>query len=195
MPEPPALLRRSAAEGLAAFALVFAGCGAVVTNATHTGSRLRLYDLAGGKFVDRFGGFEGDAQEVAFAPDGRSLVTVDWGFDICRHIFEACGLFTQLIQIDDPGRGIRAEYIDVLVTFKPAAPTPHTGEGSPFAVAFVPFRETLASLNATVQFDRSKFPQIDLPTLHLVLKGIPDLADGLGERRLGDRDAAPDGVE
>src|SRR4051794_6252185 len=38
MPEPPALLRRSAAEGLAAFALVFAGCGAVVTNATHTGS-------------------------------------------------------------------------------------------------------------------------------------------------------------
>ncbi len=30
---------------------------------------------------------------------------------------------------------------------------------------------------------------------HLVLKGIPDLADGLGERRLGDRDAAPDGVE
>src|SRR3954469_20903501 len=38
MPEPPALLRRSAAEALAAFALVFAGCGAVVTNATHNGS-------------------------------------------------------------------------------------------------------------------------------------------------------------
>jgi MIP family channel proteins len=31
----PALLRRSLAEGIAAFALVFAGCGAVVTNATH----------------------------------------------------------------------------------------------------------------------------------------------------------------
>jgi MIP family channel proteins len=29
------LARRAAAEGLAAFALVFAGCGAVVTNATH----------------------------------------------------------------------------------------------------------------------------------------------------------------
>ena len=35
MAERPGLLRRSAAEGLAAFALVFAGCGAVVTNATH----------------------------------------------------------------------------------------------------------------------------------------------------------------
>jgi aquaporin NIP len=34
----PGLLRRSVAEGLAAFALVFAGCGAVVTNATHRGA-------------------------------------------------------------------------------------------------------------------------------------------------------------
>ncbi len=34
MPERPGLLRRSLAEGMAAFALVFAGCGAVVTNAT-----------------------------------------------------------------------------------------------------------------------------------------------------------------
>jgi aquaporin NIP len=36
--EPPALLRRSVAEGLAAFALVFAGCGAIITNATHHGA-------------------------------------------------------------------------------------------------------------------------------------------------------------
>src|SRR4051795_4314789 len=35
MPARPGLLRRSVAEGMAAFALVFAGCGAVVTNATH----------------------------------------------------------------------------------------------------------------------------------------------------------------
>jgi len=51
--------------------------------------------------------------------DQGSLVTVDWGFDITRHIFEACGLFTHLIYIDDPGKGIRAEYIEVLVTVKP----------------------------------------------------------------------------
>jgi aquaporin NIP len=35
MPDRPGLLRRSVAEGIAAFALVFAGCGADVTNATH----------------------------------------------------------------------------------------------------------------------------------------------------------------
>jgi MIP family channel proteins len=35
--ERPALSRRAAAEGLAAFALVFAGCGAIITNSTHQG--------------------------------------------------------------------------------------------------------------------------------------------------------------
>jgi MIP family channel proteins len=38
MPERPGLLRRALAEAIAAFALVFAGCGAVVTNATHRGT-------------------------------------------------------------------------------------------------------------------------------------------------------------
>ena len=32
MSEPPSLARRAAAEGIAAFALVFAGCGAIITN-------------------------------------------------------------------------------------------------------------------------------------------------------------------
>jgi len=54
--------------------------------------------------------------------DGRSLVTFDWGYDLCNYIFDACGLFTQLIYIDDIGRGIRAEFIEVLATQKPAAP-------------------------------------------------------------------------
>lgn len=51
--------------------------------------------------------------------DEGVLVTMDWGFDICRHIFEACGLFTHVIQIDDLSQGIRAEFIEVLVTVKP----------------------------------------------------------------------------
>ncbi len=51
--------------------------------------------------------------------DGRALVTMDWGFDICHHIFESSGLFTHVIYMDDPGKGIRAEYIEVLVTVKP----------------------------------------------------------------------------
>jgi len=32
-----------------------------------------------------------------------SLVTVDWGFDICEHIFKSTGLYTQIIHIDDLG--------------------------------------------------------------------------------------------
>ena len=47
-----------------------------------------------------------------------SLVTVHWGYDICQYIFDACGLFTQLIIMDDISKGIRAEYIDVLFTWK-----------------------------------------------------------------------------
>ena len=48
-----------------------------------------------------------------------ALVTVDWGFDICRHIFETSGLYTHIVHIDDLSHGIRAEYIEVLVTVKP----------------------------------------------------------------------------
>jgi aquaporin NIP len=36
--ERPGLLRRAFAEGLAAFALVFAGCGAIVANTVHAGA-------------------------------------------------------------------------------------------------------------------------------------------------------------
>jgi SAM-dependent methyltransferase len=51
--------------------------------------------------------------------DGRSLVTMNWGFDICEFIFLSSGLFTQIFYIDDLQKGIRAEYIEVLVTRKP----------------------------------------------------------------------------
>jgi SAM-dependent methyltransferase len=50
--------------------------------------------------------------------DGRSLVTFDWGFDICEYIFQWSGLFTQIYYIDDPGKGIKAEYIEILVSCK-----------------------------------------------------------------------------
>lgn len=49
-----------------------------------------------------------------------SLVTIDWGFDIRDHIAAACGLDTEIIRIDDLSKGIRAEYIEVLLTTKPA---------------------------------------------------------------------------
>jgi WD40 repeat protein len=49
-----------------------------------TGSRLKRYDLAADRFVERFGAFKGDAQELAFAPDGKTLVTVDHGDSTVR---------------------------------------------------------------------------------------------------------------
>jgi len=47
-----------------------------------------------------------------------SLVTYDWGYDICREIFNASGLFTHRIVIDDVARGIKGEFLDVLVSVK-----------------------------------------------------------------------------
>ena len=47
-----------------------------------------------------------------------ALVTFDWGYDICEKIHTDSGLFTHIVQIDDLSHGIRAEYIDVLVSIK-----------------------------------------------------------------------------
>jgi SAM-dependent methyltransferase len=52
--------------------------------------------------------------------DGRSLVTTDWGYDICDHIFRSSGLFTHVIQIDNMEKGLRAAFLEVLVTIKPS---------------------------------------------------------------------------
>jgi len=48
-----------------------------------------------------------------------SLVTMDWGYDITAFIHATSGLFTHVIHIDDLSHGIRAEFIEVLVTVKP----------------------------------------------------------------------------
>jgi SAM-dependent methyltransferase len=47
-----------------------------------------------------------------------SLVTVHWGYDIANFIFETSGLFTQIVFLDILECGIRAEYIEVLITRK-----------------------------------------------------------------------------
>ena len=48
----------------------------------------------------------------------HSLVTWHWGADITRRILDACGLYTMRIALDALEFGIRAEYIDVLITRK-----------------------------------------------------------------------------
>lgn len=47
-----------------------------------------------------------------------SLVTMHWGYDIASRIQEVAGTPTIIIMIDNIDLGIRAEYIDVLVTLK-----------------------------------------------------------------------------
>ncbi len=48
-------------------------------NVTHTGSRLRMMDVAAGTPVERFGGFQGDAHDLFFIASGKTLVTADRG--------------------------------------------------------------------------------------------------------------------
>lgn len=47
-----------------------------------------------------------------------SLVTVDWGYDICGYIHAACNMFSTIHFIDDLSLGIRAEYIEVILSRK-----------------------------------------------------------------------------
>lgn len=48
-------------------------------------------------------------------------VTMHWGYDIVAFIRAACGLETQIETMDDLSHGIRAEFIEILVTTKPPA--------------------------------------------------------------------------
>jgi len=51
------------------------------------------------------------------SPDG-ALVTMNWGFDIASSIISETGMPTIIVQIDDLDAGIRAELIEVVVSFK-----------------------------------------------------------------------------
>jgi len=48
-----------------------------------------------------------------------SLVTANWGYGITNFIFESSGLFTEIVFLDILDLGIRADYIEVLITRKP----------------------------------------------------------------------------
>jgi len=50
--------------------------------------------------------------------DKGALVVMNWGYDICDFILKTSGLYTTIIIIDDLSLGIRAEYIEVLVSRK-----------------------------------------------------------------------------
>jgi SAM-dependent methyltransferase len=56
-------------------------------------------------------------------PNG-SLVTIDWGFDVCDWIYRASGLSTRIVEIDDLEHGIRGELNEVLITARPPGVAP-----------------------------------------------------------------------
>ncbi len=66
--------------------------------------------------VKHFGEPEYHGNQVS---EKGSLVTRRWGYDICEFIFRASGLFTEMVYLDNLQHGIRADYIEVLVTRKP----------------------------------------------------------------------------
>ncbi len=61
---------------------------------SYYGTRIRLYDIAAEKMVDRFPSIKGSAQDLAFTDDGKQLVTVDrhpgmvriWDFDAAKEV-------------------------------------------------------------------------------------------------------------
>lgn len=50
-------------------------------------------------------------------PNG-SLVTVDWGYDIADFLQRNSGLTTTIFTIDDLSQGVKAEYIEIVVSRK-----------------------------------------------------------------------------
>jgi len=54
-----------------------------------------------------------------FNREAGALVTIDWGYDIAASLDRVSGMQTIIIQIDDLSLGIRAEFIEVLLSRKP----------------------------------------------------------------------------
>lgn len=50
--------------------------------------------------------------------ENGSLVTMDWGYDIVKFIAEVAGMPGHIVHIDDLYHGIRAEFIEVVVSLK-----------------------------------------------------------------------------
>jgi hypothetical protein len=53
---------------------------------------------------------------------GGSLVTVDWGYDMATYLDYHSGLSTTIFYLDDLKQGIRAEYIEIVVSRKYGVP-------------------------------------------------------------------------
>ncbi|MCC6867026.1 MAG: class I SAM-dependent methyltransferase [Ignavibacteria bacterium] len=61
--------------------------------------------------------FEPEYHGNPINPEG-SPVSMHWGYDIIDFIYNSCGLKTEIIYLDNLDFGIRAEYIEVLISSK-----------------------------------------------------------------------------
>jgi len=91
------------------------------------GSRIRLYDIATDKWVDRFPAFRGDAQDLAFTNDGKKLITADqyagmvrvWNFkdgeqersfDVVPDALKKQSFFVRRTQLSPDGKTVVVTY-------------------------------------------------------------------------------------
>ncbi|QJW97137.1 sigma-70 family RNA polymerase sigma factor [Frigoriglobus tundricola] len=73
-------------------------------NAVHTGSRLRMFDLTTNTFVERFGGFEGGANDLFFTAAGKTLVTVDYRDGAVRFWDVGTGKMERSFRVSERGQ-------------------------------------------------------------------------------------------
>jgi RNA polymerase sigma factor (sigma-70 family) len=102
-----------------------------------TGNRLRMLDLTTGKFVERFGGFEGDAHDLFFTAGGETLVTVDHRDAMVRFWDVATGKVERSFRVAEKARQhhvwhsrLSPDGKVMAVTYQPSG----RGLFSPFAV-------------------------------------------------------------
>ena len=81
-------------------------------------SQPRATRLKGGSIVHHF---EPEYHGNPVDSNG-SLMTMNWGYDIAGRILSSAGMPTIILQIDDLSAGIRAEFIDIVVSLKPSEP-------------------------------------------------------------------------
>jgi WD40 repeat protein len=137
-------------------------------NMTYTGSRLRMFDTTEGKFVERFGGFEGDAHDLFFATDGKTLVTVDHRDASVRVWDAATGKVERSFRAGDKGAGGHVAWRSRL-----------SPDGKVLAVAYQPAGRGFFSRFAVKLWDTATGKELhDLPGHWSYVQALAFSADG-----------------
>jgi hypothetical protein len=114
----------------------------------------------------------------------RSFVTIDWGYDIVNKLAEATGTPHCLFYFDDITRGLRAEYIEVLVMRKPLS----AALGAPADRAQIASIHRSRSRRRDLAFSSPLLPKrvIDIRRRGLRLPPSPSDRNHTVEQKLGD---------